>query len=141
MTICIAACLFLLRTGSLSINRDVGSGTPTTGAAWPKILTHANAKSSPTARIFFMGAILRQPKSRCQVGWLISPPYHGPSPTQEGSAFCQSNCVNLRDVHWFRTPNSEHTEFCARRADSPQRTCSRLTVEVKLPLIGFDFQS
>src|SRR5262245_5704509 len=74
MTICIAACLFLLRTGSLSVNRDVGSATPTTGAAWPNILTHANAKSSPAARIFFMGAILRQPKSRCQGGWRISPP-------------------------------------------------------------------
>src|SRR5215510_10635253 len=67
MTICIAACLFLLRTGSLSLNRDVGSATPTTGAAWPNILTHVNAKSSTTARIFFMGAILRQPKSWCQV--------------------------------------------------------------------------
>src|SRR6187399_1726444 len=86
MTICIAACLFLWRTGSLSVNRDVGSATPTTGAAWPNILTHANAKSRPTVRMFFMGAILRQPKSRCQVGRLLLPPRSGSSPIQDGSA-------------------------------------------------------
>src|SRR6185295_10046183 len=62
MTICIAACLFLCSTGSLSLNRDVGSATPTTGAAWPKTLTDASAKSSTTAGTFFMAAILRQPR-------------------------------------------------------------------------------
>src|SRR5215475_5370800 len=91
MTICIAACLFLLRTGSLSVNRDVGSVAPTTGAAWPNRLTHANAKSSTTAKIFFMALYSDNPGHAVKWDGSYRCSHHGPSFTQDGSAF-QGDC-------------------------------------------------
>src|SRR5437016_12226846 len=67
MTMCIAACLFLFRTGSLSVNSLVGSSTPTTGSACGNTATAALTRSKPAIVKRFMGTILRQPTGWCQV--------------------------------------------------------------------------
>src|SRR2546421_9784363 len=55
---CIAACLFLFRVLSLSLNRGVGSATPTTGSAWPKRFAQAINVDIPRSVNFMRTSVL-----------------------------------------------------------------------------------
>src|SRR5579863_8209708 len=64
---CMAACLFLFKVLSLSVNSVIGLSTPTTGAACGYRATAAPTRSKPTSVNRIMGTILRQPTGWCQV--------------------------------------------------------------------------